>query len=219
MPAEGGDARVDPDAVGVIVLTSSGLVFGRTHLDVARAAIAGGADVVQVRAPELTDAELEELAREVIREAEGSSTLAIVNDRVEVAIAAGAAGVHVGQGDGPESVRARIGDRMLGVSVSTAEEARRAAAFGADYVGVTVWPTATKPEAEPVGLHGLAAVARETSLPVVGIGGVRVANATEVLAAGASGVAVVSAVGAADDMEATVRDLVEIVGRWERENR
>lgn len=208
---------MDPDAVGVVVLTSSGVVPGRGHLDVARAAIAGGANVVQVRAPELADAELEGLARAVVEASEGSPTLPIVNDRVEVAVASGAAGVHVGQGDGPELVRARIGDRLLGVSVSTPEEARRAAAFGADYLGVTVWATATKPEAEPLGLEGLAAVARATSLPVVGIGGVSASNATEVLVSGAAGVAVVSAVGAAEDMDAAVRELVVIVSGWMKE--
>jgi thiamine-phosphate diphosphorylase len=219
MPAEGGDPRVDPEALGVVVLTSTGLVPGRGHFDVARAAIAGGAGVVQVRAPELTDAELGELARDVVEACRGSETMPIVNDRVDVAVAAGAAGVHVGQGDGPELVRARIGDRVLGVSVSTPEEARRAAAFGADYLGVTVWATATKPEAEPVGLEGVAAVARATSLPVVGIGGVAVSNATDVLDAGAAGIAVVSAVGEADDMVATARALVEIVGIWKKEHR
>jgi thiamine-phosphate pyrophosphorylase len=209
---------VDPDAVGVVVLTSSGFVAGRSHLDVARAAIGGGADVVQIRAPELADAELEELARDVVEACDGSPTLPIVNDRVEVAIREGAAGVHVGQGDGPEFVRARIGDRLLGVSVSTPEEARRAAAFGADYLGVTVLPTATKPEAEPVGFEGLAAVARASSLPVVGIGGVTADNATNVLDHGAAGVAVVSAVGSAGDMEAATRELVEIVTRWKKEH-
>jgi thiamine-phosphate pyrophosphorylase len=219
MPAEGGDARVDPDAVGVVVLTSNGPVPGRTHLDVATAAIDGGANVVQVRAPELGDAELEGLARDVVEACAGSPTLPIVNDRIDVAIASGAAGVHVGQGDGPELVRARIGDRLLGVSVSTPEEARLATAFGADYLGVTVWATATKPEAEPVGLDGLAAVVRATALPVVGIGGVSASNATEVLDAGASGVAVVSAVGAADDAKEATQALVEIVSGWKKEHR
>ena len=210
---------MDPDAPGVVVLTSSGLVAGRTPLEVAEAALAGGATMLQVRAPELGDDELEELARGVVEACGDSPTLPIVNDRVEVAVRAGAAGVHVGQGDAPASVRARIGDRLLGVSVSTPEEALLAAAFGADYLGVTVWRTATKPEAWPAGLEGLAAVARATSLPVVGIGGVTAANATEVLAAGAAGVAVVSAVGAADDMEAATRELVEIVSGWKKEHR
>jgi thiamine-phosphate pyrophosphorylase len=210
---------MNPDRVGVVVLTSSDLVPGRTHLGVAEAAIAGGATMLQVRGPELGDDELEELAHGVVDACGDSPTLPIVNDRVEVAVRVGAAGVHVGQGDAPGSVRARIGDRVLGVSVSTPEEARLAAAVGADYLGVTVWPTATKPEARWVGLGGVTAVARATSLPVVGIGGVTAANATEVLAAGAAGVAVVSAVGAADDMEAATRELVEIVTGWKKEHR
>ena len=210
---------MDPDALDVVVLTSSGLVRGRTHLDVATAAIAGGANVVQVRAPELSDDELRELSRTVVRACAGSATLPIVNDRVDVAIDVDAAGVHVGQGDEPDGVRARIGDRLLGVSVSTPEEAREAAAFGADYLGVTVWPTPTKPEARAMGLDGLAAVATTTSLPVVAIGGVSRENATEVLRAGAYGVAVVSAVGAAADMEAATRDLVELVRAWKKEHR
>lgn len=212
-------AEYRPEGVGVVVLTSSGLVPGREHLDVARAAIAGGAGIVQVRAPELSDQALETLARRVVRACEGSTTLPIVNDGVEVAVSVGAAGVHVGQRDHPETVRPRIGARLLGVSVSTPEQARAAAAFGTDYLGVTVWATATKPEAEPVGLDGLAEIARASALPVVGIGGVHQGNATEVLAAGAAGVAVVSAVGAAADMEAATRELVELVGGWKKENR
>jgi thiamine-phosphate diphosphorylase len=202
------------EGLGVVVLTSSGLVPGRDHLDVARAAIAGGANIVQVRAPELSDEALETLARRVVGACEGSTTLPIVNDGVEVAVSVGAAGVHVGQGDHPETVRPRIGARLLGVSVSTPEQARAAAAFGADYLGVTVWETATKPEAVPMGLDGLAEIARASALPVVGIGGVHSGNATEVLAAGASGVAVVSAVGGANDMEAATWELVETVSGW-----
>lgn len=208
---------MDADALGLFVLTSSRR--GRTNLDVARAAIAGGANVVQVRAPELSDDELRDLSRMVVRACKGSATLPIVNDRVEVAIDVDAAGVHVGQSDEPATVRARLGDRLLGVSVSTAEEAREAAAFGADYVGVTIWPTPTKREARAVGLDGLAAVVDATTLPVVGIGGVSAENAAEVLGAGASGIAVVSAVGAADDMEAATRDLVEVVLTWNKEHR
>jgi thiamine-phosphate pyrophosphorylase len=97
------------------------------------------------------------------------------------------------------------------VSVDDADEARIAEAAGADYVAVTVWSTATKPEAEPRGLTGVASVAAATSLPVVGIGGITPDNAPEVLAAGASGVAVISAVGAAEDPVAATRRLVAAV--------
>ena len=89
---------------------------------------------------------------------------------------------------------------------------RSAAAAGADYLGVTVWATATKAEASPLGLHGLRAVVDATDLPVVAIGGIDGVNAREVLLAGAAGVAVVSAVGGAGDPVAATRELVEAIG-------
>jgi thiamine-phosphate pyrophosphorylase len=97
------------------------------------------------------------------------------------------------------------------VSVASAEEAAAARAAGADYLGVTVWATDTKPDAEPQGLDGLRAVASATDLPVVGVGGVDARNAAWVIEAGACGIAVVSAVGAADDPVAATRQLAAAV--------
>jgi thiamine-phosphate pyrophosphorylase len=134
-----------------------------------------------------------------------------VNDRVEVAVASDADGVHLGQDDRFAGVRDAIGDRVLGVSVGSPAEARAAEAAGADYLGVTVWSTATKPEALPVGLDGLQAVVQATSLPVVAIGGIEATNAHEVLAAGARGIAVVSAVAGAPDAVAATRSLREAI--------
>jgi thiamine-phosphate pyrophosphorylase len=115
----------------------------------------------------------------------------------------------VGQADDPRAARERLGTgAALGISVSTVEEALAAAGAGADYLGVTVWATATKPEAVPSGIHGLRAVVEATDLPVVAIGGIDAVNAGQVLEAGASGVAVVSAVGAAGDPVAATRELV-----------
>ena len=207
-------ARLDPHALGVYVVTSSMLVPGRAHLDVAFAAIRGGADVVQLRAPELSDDGLTPLARDLSRACVGSTALCIVNDRMAVAVEVGC-GAHVGQADGVEEARSRLGPGpILGVSVPDREQARAAEAAGADYLGVTVWTTPTKPEAVPVGLEGLRSVVGSTALPVVGIGGITARNATQVLAAGAAGVAVVSAVGAAPDPEAATRELVEVVRGW-----
>lgn len=210
---------MNPDWLDVVVLTSSGLVPGRGHLDVVEGAIRGGADVVQLRAPELSDEDLLPLAHTLSRACGWSTALCVVNDRVSVAAEAGC-GAHVGQKDDVVGARSVLGPGpVLGVSVSTPDEAEEAKRSGADYLGVTVWATATKPGARAVGLDGLTAVARATSLPVVGIGGVTSANATEILAAGAAGVAVVSAVGAADDMEAATRELVEVVSGWKKEHR
>jgi thiamine-phosphate diphosphorylase len=118
----------------------------------------------------------------------------------------------VGQDDDLHEARGRLGpERILGVSVGSVEEAQAAEAAGADYLGVTVWATATKPEAVPVGPEGLGDVARATGLPVVGIGGIRADNAREVLAAGAAGIAVIGAVAAAEDAVAAVRELRSVV--------
>ncbi len=205
---------IDADRLRVHVITSSGLVSGRAHLEVALAAIEGGADVVQLRAPELSDEELLPLAREIANACDAGRAAFVVNDRVDVAVAAGSAGVHVGQGDGPEAARDRLGSgRVLGISVATPEQALEAERWGADYVGVTVWPTPTKPEAAPLGLEGLHDIAEATRLPVVGIGGIDALRAPEVLDAGAAGIAVVSAVGGASDPVRATHELVVVVRR------
>ena len=215
MPAEGERSTVDPRSLRVYVLTSSGVVPGRGHGEVATAAIAGGATAVQLRAPELGDGTLTELATEIAAECRADGVLFVVNDRVAVAARVGA-GAHVGQGDDPGSARASLGaDAVLGVSVWSVHDARAAEAAGADYVGVTVWATPTKAEAEPRGLEGLREIVGSTALPVVGIGGIHAGNAREVLDAGAAGICVVSAVGAAPDPERATRALADVVQGWE----
>lgn len=203
---------IDPERLRVHVITSSGLVPGCGHIEVANAAVEGGADVVQLRAPELPDHELLSVARDIERRCRRSQVLFVVNDRIEIAVTVGAGGAHVGQGDHPETARERLGPRgVLGISVATPEQAEGAERAGADYVGVTVFATPTKPEAAPIGLDGLRAIVEATSLPVVGVGGIDPSNARKVLAAGAAGVAVVSAVGATSDPVGATRRLVEVV--------
>lgn len=204
-------AALDGGSLAVYVVTSSGLAPGRGHRDVAVAAIEGGATALQLRAPELSDEQLRPLASDLAERCREVGVLFVVNDRVDVAAQTGA-GVHVGQGDDPSEARLRIGsEAVLGISVSSPGQAVEAARAGADYLGVTVWATATKPEAAPVGLEGLRAVVEATSLPVVAIGGIDAENASETLEAGAVGVAVVAAVGAAPDPVAATRRLVDAV--------
>ncbi len=212
-----GDIRC---SLAVYVVTSSGFVPGRDHLDVARAAVEGGAGTVQLRAPELyaRPGALLGMATEIAAVCRLHGVLFIVNDVIEVSVESGAAGVHLGQGD--EVVRARqtLGpDRLLGISVETPEQARAAESLGATYLGVTVFSTATKRESRPVGLDGLREIVEATSLPVVGIGGIDASNAQVVLSAGAAGIAVVSAVGAAMDPVAATRELVAVVAGFNRE--
>lgn len=211
MPAEG-DEVLDHRSLGLYVVTSSAVAPGRDHRAVAEAAIGGGADAVQLRAPELDDDELLPLATTLAAICREAGVLFVVNDRLDVAVASGAEGVHLGQRDDLLGARERLGPNgVLGISVGDADEARVAETAGADYLGVTVWATPTKPDAVPGELDGLRAIVGATALPVVGIGGIGVANAPLVIAAGAAGVAVVSAVAAADDPVSAVRELAAVV--------
>jgi thiamine-phosphate pyrophosphorylase len=195
----------------VHVITSSRR-GGPDHVAIARAAVWGGADVVQLRAPGLPDADLMTLALALRAVCPRGGTRLVVNDRVDVALAARADGAHVGQRDEFATARRRLGDAaLLGVSVDEPDRVGAAEAAGANYLGVTVFASATKPEARPVGLDGVRAVAAATRLPVVGVGGVNASNAGDVITAGATGIAVASAVAAsADPVEAT-RELVDVV--------
>ncbi|MEO8476827.1 MAG: thiamine phosphate synthase [Actinomycetota bacterium] len=204
--------RLDPKALRVYVVTTGTLVRGRSHRAIAAAAIEGGATAIQLRAPELDDAELLALATDLASTCLGAGVLFVVNDRIDVAVAARAAGAHLGQGDAPADARAALGPgRVLGISVADPDQARVAEAGGADYLGVTVWSTATKPEAVGEGLAGVTAIAGATRLPVVGIGGIDARNAGRVIGAGAAGVAVISAVAASPDPVAATRQLRELV--------
>jgi thiamine-phosphate pyrophosphorylase len=196
----------------VTVITSSGLVPRRGHREVAEAAILGGATAVQLRASELPDEELLPLAMVLADRCREERVMFVVNNRLDVAAASKADGAHVGQSDDIAGARGVIGpDSVLGVSVRGPEDVPAAEAAGADYLGVTVWETATKPEAEPLGLSGVEATARATRLPVVGVGGIDASNAADVIGAGTVRVAVVSSVGAADDPVSATRALVQAV--------
>jgi thiamine-phosphate diphosphorylase len=203
---------IDPRALRAYVVTSAEF-GGRSHEEVALAAIEGGATAVQLRAPELPDDELLVLARDLADRCAVAGVLFVVNDRPDLAVASGAGGAHVGQGDDVDGARSTLGhDRVLGISVTTSEEAFAAVDRGADYLGVTVWATPTKPEARPGGLELVRAIADVSTVPVVGIGGIDPSNASQVIEAGAAGVAVISAVAAAPDPVGATRDLVRAVG-------
>ncbi len=197
------------------VVTDAKLSRGRSHLEVIRAAIAGGATVIQYREKEGTTRQLVEEAQALRELTRQMGVLFIVNDRVDVALAVDADGVHVGQDDMPAPiVRKLMGPgKIVGVSVDNLEQALQAEQDGADYLGAgPIFATPTKPDAAPpIGVDGLAEICRRVSIPVVAIGGLNAENAAEVIRAGAAGVAVVSAVVAAPDVEAAARRLWEVV--------
>mgnify|MGYP003860481941 CR=1 FL=1 len=199
--------------LGLYVITGVDPERERGHLDVARAALEGGADALQLRDKGLGGRGMLRLAQELrgMIGRSGRPCLFTVNDRVDVALAAEADGVHLGQEDLPAAAARRlIGEEMiLGVSASTVEEAMRAQEEGADYLGVgPVFATPSKADAgAPIGIGGLRAIVDTVDLPVVAIGGIDEEKAIRVLEAGASGIAVISAVTAAPDMLEAVRRL------------
>jgi thiamine-phosphate pyrophosphorylase len=210
---EGGHDR--PDVRGLCVVTDDTLVPGRTHVDVAAAAVAGGARMIQLRDKRKGTAELVGLARRLLSVTRPAGELLIVNDRVDVAMAAGADGVHLGVADlSVRDARRLLGPLpLIGFSPETDAQALEAAEAGADYLGVgPLFATSTKGDAgPPVGPLRVARLRARCGLPVIGIGGITAERVGDVLAAGASAVAVVSAVAAAPDMVAATRELVDIV--------
>jgi len=181
------------------------------HEAVAAAAVAGGASWVQLREKNLTDLQLLAVARALRRLTQDTETALIVNDRLDIALASGAEGVHLGQEDLPVGAARRLlgPGAVIGVSTGCVEEAAKAEADGASYVAVgPVFPTVTKADAGPaVGLELIRQVKQAVSIPVVAIGGISVANIGFVAAAGADAAAVVSAVAEAPDMAGAVRAL------------
>ena len=193
------------------VITDPGLSRGRSHTEMIRAALEGGADAVQLRDKSTSAYNLCRAAIEIQPLARKFGALFLINDRVDVAMLSGADGAHVGQNDLPvrETRRLLPTPHVLGVSVEDRQQARRAEKEGADYVGVgPIFATATKPDAgAPVGIDRLAGIVGAVSIPVVAIGGINLENVAEVIGTGAAGAAVVSAVVSAEDMASAARAL------------
>lgn len=194
----------------VYLVTDTAMCGARGVPAVVEQAVAGGATVVQVRDPHASARELVALTRAVLAAVDGRVPV-LVNDRVDVALAAAADGVHVGQSDlDALSVRALAPHLIVGLSVSTTAETVAAQALPIDYLGAgPVFTTPTKPDAAAaVGFDGLAEICAASTAPVVAIGGLSAQHCAGVRRAGAAGVCVVSAVCAAADPRAATADLV-----------
>lgn len=193
------------------VITDRSLSRGRTPLEVAERAIAGGATCIQLRDKEASTRELFAFARELRQLTREKGVAFIVNDRLDIALAVEAEGVHLGEDDLPlaEARRLMPPGMLLGASAGDVRQARLAESLGASYLGVgAVFATSTKADAgEPIGLQALAGICRSVRIPVVGIGGIDAGNARPVIEAGAAGVAVVSAVVAAADITAAASEI------------
>ena len=195
--------------LSVYLITDPLLCAGRGVVETALGAVRGGASVVQLRDKHASDAVLIEQGRALKQALTGTGALLIVNDRIHVALAIGADGVHVGQSDAAAATaRAALGpDAIVGLSIQTLAHAETLDPEIIDYVGVgPVFATDTKPDhAAPLGLDGLARVCAASALPAVAIGGLKPEHVDAVFAAGAQGLAVVSAICAAADPESAAR--------------
>ncbi|BBD08564.1 thiamine phosphate synthase [Desulfovibrio ferrophilus] len=199
----------------VYLVTDTALCGSRGVPETARLAVKGGATVIQVRDKNASTSEFIALAKAVQTAITGTDAKLIINDNVEVARAIGADGIHIGQSDLPyHEARAIMGpEAIIGLSVETMEQVIQAEGWGVDYMGISpVFDTPTKTDtAAAWGLDGLALARHATSRPLVGIGGIGPDNAADVIRAGANGVAVVSAICAAQDPEAAARNLLDQV--------
>jgi thiamine-phosphate pyrophosphorylase len=196
------------DQLRLMVITDAGLLKGRDPVAACRRAVAGGATMIQVRWKDAAPGEVLQLARALVA---ALPAPVLVNDRVDVALAAGAAGAHLGWNDVPlDAVRPHVPPGfLLGISVGSPDEAERASRLPADYWSVgPCFPTANKPDAgAPLGPEGFSALARlaPEGMPVIGVGGMTAANAPSIIRAGAVGVAVIGAILSAPDPEAAAR--------------
>ena len=206
--------------LSLYLVTDEGLARGRSLEHVVARAIEGGVTAVQLRAKTGSTAELAALGERLRAITAAASVALIVNDRIELALAIDADGAHVGQRDVPAArAREALGpERVLGVTVGDSRQAAAAREAGADYLGSTaVFPTRTKADAGvPIGTATLGRIVRDSGLPVVAIGGIDAHNASAVLETGVAGIAVVSAIVAADDPREAARRLSEVVRRARR---
>lgn len=196
---------------GLYVITDPTL---RDPLEAVPLALQGGARIIQLRDKHAPTRQLVQVGQALRAMTRSYDALLIVNDRLDVALAIDADGVHLGQDDLPVPLARRIaGTRLLiGVSAETVEEALQAEQEGADYLGVgPMFPTATKPDAgTPVGPERLRAIKQAVRIPVFGIGGITSQNAPAVLEAGADGICVISAVFASESPAEATRQLVAL---------
>lgn len=197
----------------LIVITDAAIAAPRDVRDIVAAAVGAGAPAIQLRDKRATARELAEAARALLPIVRGAGALLFVNDRLDVALAAGADGVHLGPDDLPVAAARPIAPRpfLIGTSTDDPAVARRAERDGADYIGCgAVFGTTSKPDAgdERIGPGRLDEVAAAVDIPVVGIGGIDVSNVAAVAETRAAGVAVIGAVMAAADPDAAVRALL-----------
>lgn len=208
--------NLEPSRLRLYAVTDRTWLRGGTLADAVAAALRGGATLVQLREKTLDPADLLSEARQLTALCRAHGVPLVVDDNVEIALAAGADGVHVGQSDmAARRARALLGpDRILGVSAHNVAEALAAQADGADYLGCgAAFVTGTKLDAHPVSAETMRAVTAAVDIPVVAIGGIDAGNILQLQGRGLAGVAVVSGIFAQPDLTAAARELYTLAGR------
>lgn len=199
------------------LVTDRPLSRGRPTTEIVKAAIAGGVTCVQLREKNCATREFIDEAHAIKALLGDKNIPLIINDRLDVALAVDADGVHLGQDDMHISDARKIAGNSLiiGISAESIDDAVQAEKAGADYIGVSpVFATLTKTDtAAPLGLEGVQEIRKRIDIPIVGIGGINHSNAASVISAGADGIAVVSAIVSADDPAASTNDLKSIIDR------
>lgn len=202
--------KVSKESLLLYAITDRSWLHGRTLASQVEEALEGGATFLQLREKNLDDAHFLEEARELQALCREHGVLFIVNDNVDVALAMGADGIHVGQHDMEAGdVRKLLGpDKILGVSAQTVDQAILAEQRGADYLGVgAVFPTGSKDDADDVSFEELKAICEAVSIPVVAIGGISLKNVKELAGSGICGIAVISAIFAQNDIKMAAQQL------------
>ena len=185
-------------------------------LNIIEEAIKGGTSIVQLREKTASTKDFYQLALKVKEITSKYDVPLLINDRIDIALAVDSEGVHIGQDDMPADIARKIigEDKILGVSASTVEEAKKAQEDGADYIGSgAVFPTATKDDADSVSKEELKEIVDSIDIPVVAIGGINRTNIDELTGTGVDGVALVSAIFAAEDIENECRELRKLSER------
>jgi thiamine-phosphate pyrophosphorylase len=191
------------------LVTDRKLSLGRSNLDIIEAAVAGGVTIVQLREKELPTRDFYAEGLKIRDFLRTWHIPLVINDRIDIALALDADGVHIGQDDMPLEIARKIlgPQKIIGVSAFNPEEARAAEAGGADYLGLSpIFVTATKPElTEQIGITGIPPIRRAVKIPLVGIGSMNETNAYEAVSAGLDGIAVVSGIVSQPDPAAAAR--------------
>jgi len=199
--------------IGLYFITSSD--FGRTHEELAEAVLKAGVRFIQFREKSMSARQMFSVAKKLRKLTWDYSATLIINDRIDLALAVDADGVHLGQDDLPYEVAREMFDGIIGVSTHSVEEAKKAEKF-ADYISAgPVFKTTTKEDAkEPIGIEGLRRIVSSVKMPVVAIGGINKFNIEDVLKTGVKGVAVISAIANSQNPEKSAKELLEIVKRY-----